>query len=232
MRGRVMHDEGVIKFAARHASRALEPRVYGALACTLTAWRGILSLTGLVGQDPSRYGGAGFGNVSGRVSAPDAPRGRRAFLVTGTQTGGAACVGLAEYCVVTRYEIADNRVESFGAVAPSSESMTHGAIYDLAPHIRFVFHAHTPVLWRRAAELRIPTTDPRVPYGTPEMAREVYRLYTTSTLPELRILAMGGHEDGIIVFGRDAEEAGQTMLRHLARAYELSCAEQGLGLCV
>lgn len=219
-----MYDEGVIKFVARHEQRNLEARTYGELACALTAWREIFSKTELVGQDPARYGGAGYGNVSGRVHAPAAPRGQRAFLVTGTQTGGEAFLSLAHYCVVTRYDDRKNAVDSFGPIQPSSESMTHGAIYDLSPHIRFVFHAHTPVIWRRASELRIPTTDPSVPYGTPEMAREVHRLFATTTLPELRILSMGGHEDGIIVFGRTAEEAGQVMLRYLARAYQAVCS--------
>ena len=41
---------------------------------------------------------------------------------------------------------------------------------------------------------------------------------------------MGGHEDGIVAFGRTAEEAGEVMLRTLARAYEAACAEGG-GLC-
>jgi ribulose-5-phosphate 4-epimerase/fuculose-1-phosphate aldolase len=225
------YDEGVIKFTARHEARRLDARVHGDLACKLTAWREIFAKTNLVGQDPSRYGGAGYGNVSGRVGAPSAGRGERAFLITGTQTGGTACVTLNEYCVVTQYDYRANQVESFGPIEPSSESMTHGAIYDLSPHIRFVFHAHTPIIWRRASELRIPTTDPAVPYGTPDMALEMHRLFRTTTLPELRILSMAGHEDGIIVFGRTAEEAGQVMLTYLARAYENVCAANGVGLC-
>jgi L-ribulose-5-phosphate 4-epimerase len=106
---------------------------------------------------------------------------------------------------------------------PSSESMTHAAIYDLSPAIRFVFHAHSPVIWRQADVLRIPTTDPRVPYGTPEMAAEAQRLYYGSTLDAKRIMAMGGHEDGIIVFGQNAEQAGQVLVTYLARAFELTC---------
>ena len=133
--------------------------------------------------------------------------------------------------MVSRYDYAKNAVVSQGPVRPSSESMTHGAIYDLAPQIRFVLHAHTPTIWTRARALRIPTTDPGVPYGTPEMAREMHRLFRSTTLPELRILAMGGHEDGIIVFGKTAEDAGQVMLTYLARAYETQCAEGGVGLC-
>jgi L-ribulose-5-phosphate 4-epimerase len=226
-----MYDEGVIKFKARHEERPLESRLYGTLACQLIAWREILSKTQLVGQDPSRYGGAGYGNVSGRVGAPAAPRGARPFLITGTQTGGRACLGLDDFCVVKRYDPAKNEVDSVGAILPSSESMTHAAIYDLSPAIRFVLHAHTPTIWRRAEALRVPVTDPGVAYGTPEMAREVVRLFRDTALPARKILSMGGHEDGIIVFGHTLEEAGQVMLTYLARAYEQQCAELGGGLC-
>src|SRR5690606_30824448 len=150
-------------------------------------------------------------------------RGRRAMLVTGTQTGGMRDISLAHLCLVERYDYQRNWVKSTGLIEPSSETMTHGAIYDLSPAIRFVLHAHSPVIWRRAKALRIPTTDPRVAYGTPEMAREVQRLWGGSTLPATRILAMGGHEDGIIVFGGTAEEAGQVLVGYLARAYEQVC---------
>lgn len=217
-----MYDEGVIKFAAEHAHRALEPARYGELACRLVSWREVMAKLGLVGQDPGRYGGAGYGNVSARVG-PAGVRGARAMLVTGTQTGGMARIGLQQLCLVERYDYERNWVKSSGLIEPSSETMTHGAIYDLSPAIRFVFHAHGPVIWRQAAALRLPTTDPRVAYGTPEMAREVQRLWGSSTLQATRILAMGGHEDGIIVFAHTAEEAGQVLVSTLARAYEGVC---------
>lgn len=218
-----MEQEGVLKFFADHRHEPLPAGRYGELACRLVAWREILSRTGLIGQEAGRYGGYGYGNLSARVGAPSAGRGRRAFLITGTQTSGKPAVGLGDLCVVESWDRQANRVSSRGVVLPSSESMTHGAVYDLGPHIRFVFHGHSPVLWRRAEALRLPVSASRIAYGTPEMAREVERLYRTSTLPELQILAMGGHEDGIVVFGRTAEEAGQVLLRHLARAYEVEC---------
>lgn len=223
-------DEGVIKFRAEHRREPLEPRRFGELACTLTAWREILAMTRLVGQEPERYGGFGYGNVSARVGPPSAPRRRRAFLVSGTQTSGRRCMSLADYCVVESCDPRTNQVESRGETLPSSESMTHGAIYALGSHIRFVFHTHSATIWHRAHELRLPTTDPKVAYGTPEMAREVERLYRESTLASQQILAMAGHEDGIVAFGRTAEEAGQITLRILARAYALDCAGRG-GLC-
>jgi len=218
-----MQEEGVLKFTTDHRREPLSPVRFGELACRLVAWREILSRTGLIGQDPDRYGGYGYGNLSSRVGAPSAPRGRRGFLITGTQTSGKSAVGLGDLCWVEAWDRPAHRVRSRGLTLPSSESLTHGAVYDLGSHIRFVFHGHSPVLWRRAEALRLPRSDPRVAYGTPEMAREVERLYRGSTLPELQIFAMGGHEDGVVVYGRTAEEAGQVLLRHLARAYEAEC---------
>ena len=228
---RPLIDEGSIKFHPAHRQRPLEARRFGELACRLIAWREILAMTRLVGQDPSLYGGFGYGNVSGRFGPPSSPRKRRAFLISGTQTSGKSPVSLADFCVVESCDYQGNRVESYGQILPSSESMTHGAIYDLAPHIRFAYHAHSPTIWQHAARLQIPTTDERVACGTTEMASEVRRLYHGSGLPVTQILAMGGHEDGIMVFGRSAEEAGQVLLRYLARAYEAICTAAAGGIC-
>lgn len=218
-----MYDEGVIKFTASHIDEPLARRRYGELCCQLVAWREIMMKTQLVGQDPGLYGGAGYGNVSGRVGPPSAAHGSRSMLITGTQTGGHTQVGLDDFCLVERYDYQRNQVWSRGPIAPSSETMTHGAIYDLSPHIRFVFHGHGAVIWQQARALRIPTSDASVAYGTPEMAEEVHRLYRSSPLAEVGVMAMGGHEDGIIVFGRTAEQAGRTLITYLARAYQRVC---------
>lgn len=224
------HDEGVIKFRADHRYAPIDADRLGDALCALVAWREIFGRLGLVGQDPARYGGYGFGNVSARIGRRSAPRHKRPFLITGTQTSGKACVDAADFCLVETCDPVRNAVTSHGQVMPSSESLTHGAIYDLAPHIRFVFHAHSPAIWHQARTLRLPTSDPAVPYGTQAMAREVARLYRETALGSGQILAMGGHEDGVVCFGRDAEEAGQVLLRTLARSYEHTCANAG-GLC-
>ena len=211
-------EEGVIKFAADHRASRLDARRHGELAAELAGWRQVMVLCGLVGQHPSRYGGAGFGNLSARVGPPSSALGRRAMLVSGTQTGGRAQVGLDDFCVVERYDLRANRVTSAGLVRPSSESMTHGAIYDLGPHIRAVLHAHAPTIWRAAAALAIPATRPEVPYGTPEMALEMARLHRESALAGRQILSMAGHEDGVIAFGRSVDEAGRVLMSCLARS--------------
>jgi len=219
-----MSHEGVIQFEVDHERRELDAPRYGRRACELVAWREIMALTGLVGQEPGRYQGAGYGNVSVRTGPRSASIGRRSFLITGSQTSGRRRIGLSEFAVVEAYDYAANRVKSHGLVLPSSESMTHAAAYDSSPLVQCVLHAHSPVLWRRRHALGLPETDPSVPYGTPELAREVSRLYRESLLPERRILAMGGHEDGILAIGRSPEEAGGTLLLWLARAYGAACA--------
>lgn len=213
--------EGVIKFQLEHQTRDLDPRRYQELANKLAAWRRVLSLTRLVGQNPDLYEGAGYGNVSGRIGPPSAALGRRSFLITATQTSGKARIDLRDFVVVERYDFRRNWVRSHGRQEPSSESMTHGAIYDLGPHIRCVLHAHSPELWRQARALRLPITAPKVSYGTPEMAQEVQRLCRESAVVERQILAMGGHEDGILAFGRSPEETGQVLVTELARAFEI-----------
>lgn len=226
-----MLQEGVIKFDSEHAERSLDSRTLGDAVCQLVAWREIMARTGLVGQDSGRYDGAGYGNVSMRIGAPGAGFGRRRFVITGTQTSGNRCITLDDFCVIERYEPRRNWVRSWGRIKPSSESMTHGAIYDLSASVRVVLHAHSPVIWQRRAELRLPTTDPSVPYGTPGMVSEVQRLYRSTQLAESRVLAMGGHEDGVIAFGRSAPEAGAALLDTLARAYATACKRDGVGLC-
>lgn len=213
------YDEGVIKFDLHHRCERLDPGRYGALAAELAGWRRVMFHLGVLGQDPARYGGAGFGNVSARVGPPSSGLGRRAMLVSCTQTGGFLDAGLDELCVVDRYDVEKNRVDSHGACEPSSEAMTHGAIYDLGLHIRAVLHGHAPELWRRAAEFGLPRTRPEVAYGTPDMAREMRRLYASGRLPEQQLLVMTGHEDGVVAFGRSLDEAGAILVRALARAF-------------
>ena len=46
-----------------------------------------------------------------------------------------------------------------------------------------------------------------VPYGTPEMAREVQRLFRETDVRTRKIFAMAGHTDGIVAFGQDFRQA-------------------------
>lgn len=201
-----MEAEGVIKYRLRH--RASPPLPWETIA-ELDGWRGILHRIGLIGQDPGRYGGVGFGNVSRRL-------GDGRFLITGSQTGHLATLGAQHYVTVERCDIAANTIQSHGPLPPSSEAMTHAACYAASPAIGWVMHVHCPELWRNASRLDLPVTPPEIGYGTPEMAEAVARLAGHHPLPLL--VAMGGHEDGIIACGATAAETGCVLIRALADA--------------
>lgn len=55
---------------------------------------------------------------------------------------------------VTKFELRftptpwSTRLVVEGPIAPSSESLTHGQLYALDRDSRFVFHVHSPELWR------------------------------------------------------------------------------------
>jgi ribulose-5-phosphate 4-epimerase/fuculose-1-phosphate aldolase len=214
----VAHQEGIVKFELKFTSA---PALQFDVLCELNAWRKILFMTELVGQTPKRYEGYGYGNVSQRLEPIAQPHPGR-FAISGTQTGGLATLTPQHYAVVLECLPECNTVLAEGPIHPSAESLTHGVIYELDDRARFVFHAHSPEVWRCAKALDIPTTSEDVPYGTPEMAEEVRRLFRDEPVRERLIFAMGGHADGVIAYGGTAEEAGGVMLAYLARAF--ACA--------
>lgn len=210
--------EGVIKYRLEH-HWADPPKA--ALIRSLNAWRELLRGLGLIGQDPTRYGGLDFGNLSRRLENPQG-NGTPAFLISGTQTGHLARLGPEHYARVRECDTKRNRILADGPIHPSSESLTHGAIYAAAPELIYVFHTHCPAIWQHARTLGIELTAADVPYGTPEMAADVYRLFTTTDARRRGVFAMGGHEDGVISFGHNIEAAGYAMVSLLARALELT----------
>ena len=203
-------EEGVTKFDLAFTPAAPLP---DAPLAVLNAWRSILWRLGLIGQDPARYGGVGFGNVSQRLKSASALR----FVISGTQTGALAALDARHYAVVSACHPARNRVDAEGPIAPSSESLTHGMLYRVDPAIRFIFHVHSSDIWSAPA-LDLPRTADRIAYGTPAMAREMARLWRRGALARQRVLIMGGHTDGVIAFGRTAEQAGMALLRALVAA--------------
>lgn len=212
---RMPQAEGVIQFHLDYTPSA--PLAAPELQA-LDGWRAVLKRLGLVGQDPARYAGVGFGNLSMRLAPDDAPAGRRRFIITGSQTGRLDKLDARHYAEVTAYDIGANRVTAQGPVAPSSESMTHGMLYDLDVAIRCVMHVHSPEIWRYAAALGLPCTAAAAGYGTPAMAAEVGRLYINTGLAARRVLVMGGHQDGVVSFGRDTEATAAALLATLAQA--------------
>ncbi len=83
-------------------------------------------------------------------------------------------------------------------------------VYELDLNVQAVIHIHHKNLWLQLTGI-VPTTGKKIPYGTPEMAREVKRLYQSTDLKHQKIFVMAGHEEGIISFGKDLRDAGDIL---------------------
>ena len=196
-----MIDEGYTKYKCdwRRA-----PALPAAVINDLNEWRNRLYEVGLVGYYEEH--GVGFGNLSIRVV------GNKQFIISGTQTGHIPCTDENHYSLVTAWDIGKNYVSCEGPVQASSEALTHAALYELDAGICAIVHVHSLILWRKLIN-RIPTTAEDVGYGTPEMARELLRLYRETELPEIGVAVMAGHEEGIVAFGHTLEQAAQRILK-------------------
>ncbi|TVQ15294.1 MAG: class II aldolase/adducin family protein [Bacteroidetes bacterium] len=170
----------------------------------INVWRDKLYALGLIGVYDN---GIGFGNISMRHRG-------NSFIITGSATGGFKHLTENHFTLVTGYNLEQNSLECKGPIIASSESLTHAAIYECSPETMAVIHVHSMKLWKKLMNL-VPTTNTYVEYGTPEMAGEIKRLFRETHVPEEKILVMGGHEEGIITFGKDMDEAGEALLKHL-----------------
>lgn len=184
--------EGVTRFVAHHESAAATRTAEVAALCAV---RARLVALGVVGADPARYEGVGFGNASVRDAG-------EAFHITGTQTGALPALTAEHIATVTRSRPETNEVWSRGPIRPSSESMTHAVVYATRPFVRAVLHGHDPGLWRSRT---LPETPAAVAYGTPEMAAAVRQLLQQR--PDCTAFAMAGHEDGVVVLGESLDDA-------------------------
>jgi len=182
------------------------------LCSELNAWRRVLFLLNLTGEDRNRYGGLAYGNVSRRISADR-------FLISGTQTGGLPHLSSKHYSRVNHCDVSRNLILAEGTIPPSSEALTHGAAYLASSTIKCVLHVHSPEVWTNADSLGIAITDPTVTYGTPTMAASVAALLRDNPF---QVIAMGGHKDGILSCGPSPESAAQRLIHMLARAIKLA----------
>jgi L-ribulose-5-phosphate 4-epimerase len=167
----------------------------------LNAYRRKLLDLHLIGVDPN---GVGFGNLSVRDGATEN------FYITGSATGGIRELTLVDCAKVVACDFQRNLVRYEGSTLPSSESLTHAAIYRSDPRAGAVIHCHDSKLWAAALN-RAPKTSKGAEYGTPEMANSIMQLFTHTNMP--KIVVMAGHEGGILTFGKDLEEAFGVLMR-------------------
>lgn len=185
----------------------------------LNEWRNILYRSKLIGQSIADGKEIGYGNVSQLLRPYSAKRNKKRFIITGTQTGKYRELFKENYSIVLGYYPETNSVDiQEGTANASSESMTHGTLYDIDENIRFVFHVHSPEIWENAERLGILRTRSDIEYGTPEMVEEVERLFRKTNAKEENIFATGGHKDGIFSFGNNSLITGSVLLYNLLEA--------------
>jgi ribulose-5-phosphate 4-epimerase/fuculose-1-phosphate aldolase len=150
--------------------------------------------------------GIGFGNVSVRNGTTNN------FYITGSATAGLAELNPADCAKVVSYNFERNWLQYEGSAIPSSESLTHAAVYQSDANAGAVIHCHDLKLWRALIE-EAPATSAAVEYGTSAMAREVMSLLEKTDVRSRRIVVMAGHAGGLIAFGKDLEQAFTVILR-------------------
>ncbi len=211
--------EGIIKFSLDFTQSPLPERISDLSRqrlSILNAWRTILKQLGMIGQDPQRYGGLGFGNISIR-SEPN----NNTFLITGTQTGKLDYLQQQHFSLITAANTELNNIVATGEIRPSSETLTHASIYAADPAIQAIIHIHYPLIWQMTRQLNLPATDSNIAYGTPAMATAVINIVKSMPTSQPVVFSMLGHEDGVIAYGANIEIIAQTMIGLLALALKI-----------
>lgn len=190
--------EGVIQFKC-----ALYPpeQLWSAeLLSELNLWRSKMIKQGWIGQDAARYQGLGFGNLSIRYALPKAAD---AFIITASQTGHLAELDQQGWPLVVTADTKQNTLVARGLWPPSSEALSHAALYQSNQKIKAVIHVHSEFLWQGAINLGYPSTAADIGYGTPAMAAAIQRQGSRNS----GLLVMLGHQDGVIAWGENPQQA-------------------------
>jgi ribulose-5-phosphate 4-epimerase/fuculose-1-phosphate aldolase len=204
-----MQDDGYVKYKAFWKSNNNPNKE---IVKDLEIWRSQMLKLNLIGM--YKESGIGFGNIS-RL-------GDNGIIVSATATGGLKKLLPKHYPEVIKYNFEKNSVDYLGDKnsPPSSEAMTHAAVYKSDNNIKAVIHVHHLGMWKQLIN-KIPTTDKNATYGTPEMAYEIERLFKETNVRNKNILVMGGHEEGIITFGKNLDEAGNIMLQYFNKLKQI-----------
>ena len=193
-------DEGYIKFSCNWK------KTKDSVACSnqLLQARDKMHALQLIGFDEAHQ--VGYGNISERSD-------RNQFIISGTQTGHLYPIAKSNFTLSTAFNIDANEVYCEGPAQASSETMTHAALYEALPHVNCIIHIHNKPIWEQL--LNTPLASENTPYGTPEMAYEIMRLVKTTEVLKEKIIAMTGHEDGVIAFGETFEEAMKSINKRI-----------------
>jgi len=187
-------EEGYIKF---HCEWEKGPPLSRALLGSLSRGRQEMYRRGLIGVYTD---GIGYGNISHRTTNGH-------FIISGSSTGQYPQLGPEHYSLVKKIDLTNNSVWCSGPLAASSETMSHAVIYQECPEVNAVIHIHDLALWKALVH-RAPTSSATAQYGTPEMAKAIIQLIRNTPVRHREgYFVMAGHEEGLMVFGKDMAQA-------------------------
>jgi ribulose-5-phosphate 4-epimerase/fuculose-1-phosphate aldolase len=201
----MIETEGVIQFTLEHTRSG--PLDHPELT-SLAHWHGELHKLGLISQDSKRYAGYAYGNMSIRTEDSH-------FIISGTQTGGLDHLDASHYALVTSCDISNNTVVSLGPVKPSSECMSHAAVYMVSKQASAVVHVHSPSIWRNHEKLGLFAIAANITYGTVAMANAIRDYIKQTGDVGHGCIVMLGHEDGVIAWAGTVEEASKIIIHAL-----------------
>jgi ribulose-5-phosphate 4-epimerase/fuculose-1-phosphate aldolase len=205
-------DDGVIKYDRSNFTHC-DP-INSIEYFELEKWRKVLYQHNLIGEYPEVK--IGFGNMSMTADYRHFfSTAHRQFIITGTQTGKYPDLDGQHYTRVLDYDIEKLKIQMMGPIEASSEALTHAAIYESNHDTRAIFHIHSPAIWNGMILDRCDYTEKNIPYGTLEMARATQKCVEHKSFGSF---CMHGHEDGVVIYGRSLDEAGELTLK-LYRQY-------------
>jgi L-ribulose-5-phosphate 4-epimerase len=192
-------EEGYIKY---HCNWIQEEVIKPEQIHDINTWRNLLMKQGYIGMYDN---GIGFGNISMRID-------EHTFMISGSATGGIKELTADHYALVTDFNLTHNQLTCKGMTTASSESLTHASIYACSKETNAVVHIHHKEKWSSLFN-HAATTDPSIAYGTPEMAFAIQNLILQDKVGPSKIIVMGGHEEGLISYGKTLEEAAMAFLK-------------------
>lgn len=178
----------------------------------LNGWRALLRRIGVVGRDADRYGSYGFGSLSFRD-----PENPDQFFVTASQSGALEPVDDEQMVLITHCNLGRFWVDATGHQPPSSETLTHGMLYQADPRVHWVVRGHCAEVWQRYGELGLLCTAPEVDDGTAAMVNAVAELLERNQSRPLAFVTLG-QEDGVFACGATIRDVSNLLVNLLARA--------------
>jgi methylthioribose-1-phosphate isomerase len=122
-------DDGYIKFECEWLEKN---SVNVSDIISINDWRNKMYKLSLIGAYDN---GIGYGNISRKIGNYS-----ESFLISGTKTGQLEALNENHYTIVNNVNLPKNFVKCSGPIKASSESMTHGAIYNASESTKAIIH--------------------------------------------------------------------------------------------